>query len=75
VFDDNDDDDDDDDEDDDDDNNKSVETSREGKVSIRCNQPVQTDRTVPNFKPDTIIRDNEKETRMSINVAFQESEM
>ena len=38
---------------------KSVETSKGGKV---WNQQVQTDRTIPNNKPDIIIRDNEKGT-------------
>ena len=40
---------------------KLVETSREGKVTLLWNQQVQTDRTIPNNKPDVIIRDNEKE--------------
>jgi hypothetical protein len=31
---------------------------------------VQTDRTVPNYKPYIIIRDNEKRTRMLIDVAI-----
>jgi hypothetical protein len=31
---------------------------------------VQTDRTIPNNKPDIIIRDNEKGTRMLIDVAI-----
>ena len=34
------------------------------------NQQVQTDRTVPNNKPDIIIRDNKKETCMLIDVAI-----
>jgi len=33
-------------------------------------QQVQTDRTIPNNKPDIIIRDNEKETCMLIDVAI-----
>ena len=41
---------------------KSVETSQGGKVTILWNQQVQTDRTVPNNKPDIIIRDNEAGT-------------
>ena len=41
---------------------KSVETSEEGKVTILWNQQMKTDRTIPNNKPDLIIRDNEKET-------------
>ena len=47
---------------------KSVETSQGGKVTILCNQQVQTDRTIPNNKPDIIIRDNEKGTCMLIDV-------
>ena len=43
---------------------KLVETSQEGKVTILWNQQIQTDRTIPNNKPDVIIRDNEKGTRM-----------
>ena len=40
---------------------KSVKTSKGGKVTILWNQQVQTDRTIPNNKPDIIIRDNERE--------------
>ena len=47
---------------------KSVESSQRGKVSILRNQQVQTDRTIPNNKPDIIIRDNEKGTCMLIDV-------
>ena len=39
---------------------KSVETSQRGKVTILWNEQVQTDRTIPNNKPDILIRDNEK---------------
>ena len=39
---------------------KSVETSQGGKVTILWNQQVQTDRTIPNNKPDNIISANEK---------------
>jgi hypothetical protein len=49
---------------------KSVETIKEGKVTILRNQQVQTDRTIPNNKPDIIIRDNEAGTCMLIDVAF-----
>jgi len=49
---------------------KSVETSRRGKVTILWNQQIQTDRTIPNNKPDIIMRDNEKGTCMLIDVAF-----
>jgi hypothetical protein len=34
------------------------------------NQQEQTDRTIPNNKPDIIIRDNEKGTCISIDVAI-----
>jgi hypothetical protein len=36
---------------------KSIETSHGGKVTILWNQVI-TDRTIPNNKPDIIIRDN-----------------
>jgi len=49
---------------------KSLETSQGGKVTILWNQQVQTDRTIPNNKPDIIIRDNEKRTCMLIDVAI-----
>ena len=49
---------------------KSVETSQGGKVTILWDQQVQTDRTIPNNKPDIIIRDNEKGTCVLIDVAI-----
>jgi hypothetical protein len=49
---------------------KSVETSQVGKVTILWNPQVQTDRTIPNNKPDIIILDNEKGTCMLIDVAI-----
>jgi hypothetical protein len=49
---------------------KSVETSKVGKVIILWNQQVQTDRTIPNNKPDIIIRDNEKGTCMLTDTAI-----
>jgi len=49
---------------------KSVETSKGGKVTILWNQQVQTDRTIPNNKPDIIIGGNEKGTCMLIDVAI-----
>ena len=49
---------------------KSVETSQGGKLTILWNQQVHTDRTIPNNKPDIIIRDNEKGTCMLIDVAI-----
>ena len=53
---------------------KSVETSQGGKVTILCNQQVQTDRTIPNNKPDIIIRDNENGTCMLTDVAISGEE-
>jgi hypothetical protein len=47
---------------------KLAETSRGSKVTILWNQQVQTDRTIPNNKPDIVIRDNEKGTCMLILV-------
>jgi hypothetical protein len=49
---------------------KPVETNQGGKVTILWNQQVQTDRTIPNNKPDIIIRDNEKGTCMLIDAAI-----
>ena len=49
---------------------KSIEISQEGKVTISWNQEVHSDRTIPNNKPDIIIRDNEKGTHMLIDVAI-----
>jgi len=37
---------------------KPVKTNREGKVNMSWNQQAQTDRTISNNKPDSIIRDN-----------------
>jgi len=49
---------------------KSVETSQGGKVTTLWNQQVQTDRTIPNNKPDIMMRDNEEGTCMLIDVAI-----
>jgi hypothetical protein len=49
---------------------KSVETGQRDNVTIQYYQQVQTDRTIPNNKPDIIIRDNEKGTCMLIDVAI-----
>jgi hypothetical protein len=49
---------------------KSIDTSQVGKVTILWYQQVQTDRTIPNNKPDIIIRDNEKGTCMLIDAAI-----
>jgi hypothetical protein len=51
---------------------KSVVTNQGGKVTILWNQHVQTDRTIPNNKPNIIIRGNEKRTCMLIDVAISE---
>jgi hypothetical protein len=49
---------------------KSVVTNQGGKVTTLWNQQVQTDRTIPNNKPDIIIQDNENGTCMLIDVAI-----
>jgi hypothetical protein len=49
---------------------KSVVTNQGGKVTILRNQQLQTDRTIPNNKPDIIIRDNEKGSCILIDVAI-----
>jgi hypothetical protein len=49
---------------------KSGETSRGGKVNILWNQQIQTDRTIPNNKPDIVLHDYEKETCMLLDVAI-----
>ena len=49
---------------------ESVETSHGGKVTILWDQQLQTDRTIRNKKPDIVIRDNGKGTRMLIDVAI-----
>jgi hypothetical protein len=49
---------------------KSVETGQGGNVTILWNQQVDTDTTIPNNKPDIIIRDNEKRTCTLIDVAI-----
>jgi len=51
---------------------KSVEISQGGKVTVLWNQKKQTDRTIPNNKPDIITRDNEEGTCMLIDVAISE---
>ena len=48
---------------------ESAVANQGGKVTILWNQQVQTDRTIPNNKPDIIIRDKEKGTCMLIGVA------
>jgi hypothetical protein len=48
----------------------SAETSRGGKVTILWTQQIQTDRTIPNNKPDIVIRDYENGTCMLTDVAI-----
>ena len=48
---------------------KSVEISQGGKVTVLWNQQIQTDTTIPNNKPDVLIRDNENETCILIDNA------
>jgi len=42
----------------------------EGKVTILWKHQVRTDRTIPNNKPDVIIRDNKEGTCILIDVAI-----
>jgi len=49
---------------------KSVETIQGRKVTILWNQQIQTDRSIPNNKPDIIGRDNEKGIYMLIDAAI-----
>ena len=48
----------------------SVVTNQGDKVTVLWNQQVQTDRNIPNNKPDFIIRDIEKRTCILIHVAI-----
>jgi len=47
-----------------------AKTSHWGKAIILWNQQVQTDNTIPNNKPDIIIRDNGKRICMLIDAAI-----
>jgi hypothetical protein len=49
---------------------ESVETGQGGNVTVLWKQQVQTDRTIPDNTPGTIICDNEKRTCMLIYVAI-----
>ena len=49
---------------------KAVETSQGCKITVLWNQQVQPDRTIPNNKPEVIIRDNKNGTCMLIDVAI-----
>ena len=49
---------------------KSVVTNQGGKLTVLWNKQVPTDRTIPNNKPNIIIRDNENGTCMLIDVAI-----
>jgi hypothetical protein len=46
-----------------------VETSHKGKVNTLWNYKLRTNRTIPNNKPDSTIRDNKQGTRFLIGVA------
>ena len=48
---------------------KWVEKIHEGKVTILWNQQVRTDRTIPDNKPDSLIRDNKQGKYILIDVA------
>ena len=49
----------------------SVVTSLEYKVTVFWNQQLQTEKTIPNNKPDIVIRDNEKWTCLLIDSAIK----
>ena len=49
---------------------KLVETVHEGKVTMLWNQQVWTDRTIPNNKPDIVVRDNKQGTCTLADVAI-----
>jgi len=49
---------------------KLAETRHEVKLTALRNKIVQPDRTIPNNKPDIIIRNNEEGTYMLIDVAI-----
>jgi hypothetical protein len=49
---------------------ESIETGQEGKVTVLCNQKVQTNRNIANNRPDIIIHDKEKTTCVVIDVAI-----
>ena len=48
---------------------KSVETSQGVKVTVLWIQQVQTDRTIPNNKPDILIHNNEKSTLIDVAIS------
>jgi hypothetical protein len=47
-----------------------VQTSHEFKVAILCNKKANTAWTIPKNKPNIIIRDKEKETRLLMDTKF-----
>lgn len=49
---------------------KLVETSHESKVTILQKQQVQANRTIPIYEPYIRMCDNEKGTRMSVDIAI-----
>jgi hypothetical protein len=48
----------------------TTDDNNNNKVTILWNQQLQANTTIPNNKPDIIIRDNEKGTCMLIDVAI-----
>jgi len=54
---------------------KLAETMHEVKLTVLWSKIVQTDRTLPNNKPDIIIRDNEEGKYMLIYVAISGDKM
>jgi hypothetical protein len=51
---------------------KSIETNHEGKATTLLNLQVKTDRTIPSNKLNIIIRNNEKGTRVLIDLEVSE---
>ena len=51
-------------------NNNNNNNNNTDNVTILWNQQIQTDRTIPNNKPDIIICDNEKGACMLIDFAI-----
>ena len=54
---------------------KLVETGHEGTVTIVWDQQVQSDTTIADNKPNILIRDHEKGTRLLFDMTCEETEM
>ena len=54
---------------------KLTEINREFKITILWNRQVKTDRTIHKKKPDVIICDNEKRTRMLMDVNSEDGDV